>query len=155
MLQKKEERESGEKGERKNKQITINCLGADDLWSLSGLSRGVTVDFQMHLSCGFGSFLFPGFRLVTSVLTSRFSCLPCVPSTVHLWRHLSSPPYPPPPAPHSEIISQHLHFIPFRNSEGLNTLNVGTSAVLLQHLTQCLGDLKAEARIIENEVSPK
>lgn len=42
----------------RNKTIIINCSSAEcyDLWSQSGASRGVTLDFQRHLSCGFGRF---------------------------------------------------------------------------------------------------
>ena len=124
--------------------IIINCFKCwvYDLWSQSGASWGVTLDFQRHLSCGFGSLLYLGFRCLHHAPDTPFpSPTPSSPpphppppplSTVHLW----SLSFPPP-----SICTSAFHWGP-HVSEDLNTLNAGTSKVSLWHLTQRLGDLK-------------
>lgn len=87
-------------GADRNKMIIINCLSAEcyDLWNQSGASWGVTLDFQRHLSCGFGSLLYLGFR-----------CLHHTPDIQFL-----SPTHPPTPQqPPPALSTVHLWSLPF------------------------------------------
>lgn len=131
-------------GANRSKMIIINCLGAEcyDLWSQSGASSGVTLDFQGHLSCGFGSLLYLGFRCLyhTPDIPSP-PPRPLSPNSLLLWAQYTSDRSPSLPRNHLSIRTSALHW-GLHVSEDLNALNAGTSSVSFWHLTQRLSDLK-------------